>query len=144
MKQIIIINGVYGHNPDGVSVEAKKAGDPPFSVSDAEAARLVGMGVAQISEKASVNKPAVQPETQNVEAPESQNDYNAMKAADLRQLAISHGMSADDVKALKTKKDVIKALEDADAADIAVEADDEPEEIEDDEPAPSIDAADPV
>lgn len=49
MKLIKIINGVYGFRPQPYVVELKDALDPPFEVSDEEAARLVDLGVAAIA-----------------------------------------------------------------------------------------------
>ena len=49
MKLIKIINGVYGFRPQSYVVELKDALDPPFEVSDEEAARLVDLGVAAIA-----------------------------------------------------------------------------------------------
>lgn len=49
MKLIKIINGTYGFRPQPYVVELKDAGDPPFEVSDEEAARLIDLGVAAIA-----------------------------------------------------------------------------------------------
>ena len=46
---IKIIKGNYGYN-DGVSVKVKTPADPPFHVSEDEALRLEGLGVAEIVE----------------------------------------------------------------------------------------------
>lgn len=47
MRTIKIISGVFGHRPEGSKyIEPKKAGDPPFTVDDEQAARLVGLKVA--------------------------------------------------------------------------------------------------
>jgi len=47
MKRIKIINGTYGHRPEGSkSTHPKTANDGPFEVNDSEAERLVAMGVA--------------------------------------------------------------------------------------------------
>ncbi len=49
MKNIKIIRGAYGHRPEGSRLTVTKTPtDPPFSVNDAEAARLSKMGVAAI------------------------------------------------------------------------------------------------
>lgn len=49
MKLIKIINGTYGYRPQPHVVERKNVHDAPFEVSDEEAARLVGLGVAEIA-----------------------------------------------------------------------------------------------
>lgn len=47
MRTIRIVNGVFGHRPEGSKyIEPKQAGDPPFSVDDKQAARLVALKVA--------------------------------------------------------------------------------------------------
>lgn len=46
MKEIKIINGVYGHRPDGGFVVPVSTSDGTIEVSDEEAARLVKLGVA--------------------------------------------------------------------------------------------------
>lgn len=47
MRTIKIINGVFGYRPEGSRyIEPKQAGDPPFSVDDKQAARLVALKVA--------------------------------------------------------------------------------------------------
>ena len=49
MTTIKIINGTYGHRPEGSNyVIPVAAGDPDISVDDLEAQRLVGLGVAVI------------------------------------------------------------------------------------------------
>lgn len=49
MTIIKIINGTYGHRPEGSNyVIPVAAGDPPISVDDIEAERLVKLGVAVI------------------------------------------------------------------------------------------------
>ena len=49
MKLIKIINGTYGFRPQPYVVEPKTPDDPPFEVSDEEAERLVGLGVAVVA-----------------------------------------------------------------------------------------------
>ena len=49
MKLIKIINGTYGFRPQPYVVELKTADDQPFEVSDEEADRLIGLGVAALA-----------------------------------------------------------------------------------------------
>lgn len=47
MRKIKIISGVYGYRPAGSKyVEPKRAGDPPFTVEDEKATRLVAKKIA--------------------------------------------------------------------------------------------------
>lgn len=62
---IHIINGTYGHY-EGEWLKPKTRLDPPFEVSDEEADRLVGLGVAEYATKAL----ASQPEPAGESAPE--------------------------------------------------------------------------
>lgn len=54
---IHIINGTYGHY-EGEWLKPKTRLDPPFEVSDEEADRLVGLGVAEYATKALASPPA--------------------------------------------------------------------------------------
>ena len=47
MAKIKIIQGNYGYN-NGDSIKVKTPKSEPFNVSDAEAARIVGLGIAEI------------------------------------------------------------------------------------------------
>ena len=75
---ISIIRGNYGYN-DGRIVRAKSPSDPPFEVSDAEAARLIGMGVAKAVEKTILSKPTKakddEPVEKNEESSRESEDY---------------------------------------------------------------------
>jgi hypothetical protein len=53
---IHIINGTYGFNDDGF-IRPKTRQDDPFEVPDAEAKRLVELGVAEYATKALANQP---------------------------------------------------------------------------------------
>lgn len=85
---IKIIKGSYGLRVNGV-VTAMAAGSAPFSLSEAREAELVALGVAE-----------------KVEEPES--PYADKTMADLRKEAAERGV---DVKAAKSKREVIAALE---------------------------------
>lgn len=139
MKQIKIINGTYGFRPQPHIVEPKTAEDAPFSVDDAEADRLVSLKVAVI-----VNGTAAQPEepAQMDQTPEDLDAlvYNEdMKLDELKDVARSVGATDDELKALRSKKDVIALIDEI----LSEEGGNEPAE-EDPEDAPEVGAADPV
>ena len=51
MKKIKIINGTYGHHPQGSkSIEPKTADDPPFEVTDEKAKKLVTRKIAEYAD----------------------------------------------------------------------------------------------
>ena len=85
MKQVKIINGIYGYKPAGSKfIVPVTAGDPPITLVDEEAQRLVSIGIAMyISETDSVL------ETKNAK-PEFGVD---MKAEELRELMKTYGLS---------------------------------------------------
>lgn len=139
MKQIKIINGTYGFRPEPHVVEPKTADDAPFLVEDAEAARLVSLGVAAIvDEVAAVDPPAGDPGSALV--------YNEeMKLDELKGVAREVGATEDELKPLRSKKEVIALI------DKILDGSDDEEDDEDDDPpasgdpdAPQIGAADPV
>lgn len=139
MKQIKIINGTYGFRPEPHVVEPKTADDAPFLVEDAEAARLVSLGVAAIvDEVAAVDPPAGDPGSALV--------YNEeMKLDELKDVAREVGATEDELKPLRSKKEVIALI------DKILDGSDDEEDDEDDDPpasgdpdAPQIGAADPV
>lgn len=85
---IKIIKGSYGLKVNGV-VTAMTVGSAPFSLSEVREAELVALGVAE-----------------KVEGTES--PYADKTMADLRKEAAERGV---DVKAAKSKREVIAALE---------------------------------
>lgn len=153
MKQIKIIKGTYGFRPSPDIVEPKTSRDPAFSVDDAEADRLVTMGVATIAELhedpdsvAAFTDPDDQEdlddETEDTEDGEAEDDteddeplvYNEdMKLDELKNVARSVGASEEELEPLRYKKDVIALIDQiiADAGDKT-------------EGAPELDATDPV
>jgi len=139
MKQIKIINGTYGFRPNPPAVEPKTPDDGPFFVEDAEADRLVTLKVAVIVDGTAA--PAADPAPQDP-APADQDTlvYNEdMKLDELKDVARSVGATEDELKSLRSKKDVIALINEIVAGE--GEADTEDEDPED---APDVSAADPV
>ena len=143
MKKIRITNGTYGYRPNGgLVVEPKNSDSVPFEVEDAEAARLVSLGVAAIvDEVAAMDPPAGDPGSALV--------YNEeMKLDELKDVAREVGATEDELKPLRSKKEVIALIDKIlDGSDD--EEDDEDDEDDDppasgDPDAPQIGAADPV
>lgn len=93
---IKMVKSTYGLVVNGV-VEPMTKDSAPFSLSDAREAELVAAGVAV-----------------KVEEPAEANAYANMKMAELRKAAAALGV---DVSAAKTKKEVIAALEAAEAVE---------------------------
>lgn len=139
MKQIKIINGTYGFRPQPYVVERKNADDAPFFVEDAEADRLVALKVAVIVDGAAApaaDPVQMDPETDDQEALVYNED---MKLDELKDVARSVGATEDELKSLRSKKDVIALINEIVAGE--GEADTEDEDPED---APDVSAADPV
>ena len=141
---IQIISGVYGSNPP------KRAGDKPFSLSPAEEARLVKMGVAvyvHTPDMAPIAEPIVEDQTDaapigfdetppedgevdEAEIVEEIIDLETLSAKELRELGKEYGLT---FKATDKKSDMIEAI---------TEAQSQIEEIGED--APTFDAAEAV
>jgi hypothetical protein len=139
MKQIKIINGTYGFRPQPHVVERKNADDAPFFVEDAEADRLVALKVAVIVDGAAApaaDPVQMDPETDDQEALVYNED---MKLDELKDVARSVGATEDELKSLRSKKDVIALINEI--VEGEGEADTEDEDPED---APDVSAADPV
>lgn len=121
MTLIKIINGIYGYHINEAVVEPKTARDPAFLVDDKEAERLVELKVARIVGP-DLKVAPVQPEdvTEDDETESGTDafeksdkaDYNEnMKLDDLKKVAIDAGASKNKVKKMRTKKEVIAAIE---------------------------------
>ena len=139
MKQIKIINGTYGFRPQPHVVERKNADDAPFFVEDAEADRLVALKVAVIVDGAAApaaDPVQMDPETDDQEALVYNED---MKLDELKDVARSVGATEDELKSLRSKKDVIALINEI--VEGEGEADTEDEDPED---APDVSVADPV
>lgn len=158
MKQVIIINGVYGYRPNGGSfVEPKRAGDPAFDVSDEEAERLVRMNVAKIIEAQTNTTEEKQPGTSQTPAQGKEGgtgdglpSYDeAMKLTKLKEIAKLYGVSDEIIAGLRSKKAVIEEIDEKRAADTekdeaAAPDNDEGAAEDDGELPPDLGAADPV
>lgn len=97
---IKMTRGTYGLRKADGSVEAVTPASGPFSINQKREAELVELGVAV-----------------KVESPEG-NTYEDKKMSDLRKMAAKRGV---DVKAAKSKAEVIAAIETADAKADAAE-----------------------
>ena len=93
---IKMIKSTYGLVKADGSVEAMTAASGPFSVNPKREAELIALGVAVAVE----------------------DSYEGMKMGDLRKLAAERGV---DVKAAKSKTEVIAAIEAAEAPADAAE-----------------------
>ncbi len=159
MKQIKIINGTYGFRPSPSVVELKNSRDPAFSVDDAEADRLVAMGVAsfagadtdpatvaEFTDPDDLEDPnGADGDTEDPEGGDTEDPgadpvplvYNEdMKLDELKDVARNVGATEDELDALRYKKDVI-ALIDQIIAEAGTGS-------EDPEGGPEVGAADPV
>lgn len=138
MKQIKIINGTYGFRPNPPAVEPKTPDDGPFFVEDAEADRLVALKVAVIVDGTAA--PAADPAPQDP-TPDDQDTlvYNEdMKLDELKDVARSVGATEDELKSLRSKKDVIALIDEIVNEEGDADLDADPED------APDVGAADPV
>lgn len=98
MKRIRIINTIYGHRPAGSKyVQPKRAGDPPFEVEDAEAERLVAMGVAAYADIEPVATPPKQEEDDETgdDTPEGDTGANVEETSDPDDAEIPDGTEDD-------------------------------------------------
>ncbi|WP_050697994.1 hypothetical protein [Anaeromassilibacillus senegalensis] len=59
MKEIKIINGIYGYRPDGSKIVIPVKAGEVVEVSEEEAARLISLGVAACDDKAPPEFPAI-------------------------------------------------------------------------------------
>lgn len=157
MKQIKITKGTYGFRPSPGIVEPKTSRDPAFSVDDAEAARLVAMGVASVAgsdEDPDAVAAFVEPDDQDGQHDEDNDDhddsyedddaedaeplvYNEdMKLDELKDVARSVGASEEELTPMRYKKDVIALIDQIlEEASTGSEGDDD---------GPDLGAADPV
>lgn len=124
--KIQILAGVYGHNVNG-RVHPVRAGDPPIEVEDAIGARLVRHGAAAEIVEDIPDGATIEPAADEMEVPFPEYSED-MTRAELEEVALQVGITADELKAAKKKADVIALLDEA------------REEYEEDD-APDIDAA---
>lgn len=101
---IRILAGAYGHRPDpGKSyIEKKDKDSEPFDVSDKEAARLIGLGIA---EKAAVNiAKELDKESASTISNDQEDDLEQLSIQKLRKMAKDLGLPADGGKAVLAEK----------------------------------------
>ncbi len=101
---IKILAGAYGHRPDqGKSyIEKKDKNSEPFEVSDAEAARLIGLGIA---EKACANIAKEPDKAAEPISRDSEGDgLEQLTIQQLRKMAKDLGLPADGGKAVLADK----------------------------------------
>ena len=144
---IQIVRGIYGYmDKDGI-VRAKRVDDPPFELLPEQEERLVRLGVAKYVGNVK-SAPVVDVEPEEVEAEDLSEDLDLgdidestleerplmeCSVKELREIGKEYGIS---FKVGVSKAEMVKAIEEAEAA---MDMDDE-----DDEPAPVFDAAEAV
>ena len=100
---IKIIKGTYGYMDKNGIVRPKTANDEPFTLTQEQEARLVGLGVAEY-----VTEPQEMPELPD--GVEGIPEYNiGMKADELREIAKLMGLT---FKGGTTKQEMIDAMDD--------------------------------
>lgn len=141
---IRILAGAYGHRPDSEKsyIEKKDKDSDPFEVNDKEAARLIGLGIA---EKAAVN---TEKEPDKIYVPADpggqDDDLEQLPIQKLRKMAKDLGLPADGSKAILAEKirNVSKIQQNQEVSDDLEEEGDETD-ISDKEAPPILQAADP-
>lgn len=119
MRTVRIIFGTYGYH-DGYSIDAKTRNSEPFELDDAEAERIVSLGVAEYTDEANDIAVATPASDNNA------HEYSVNSSvSDLRALAKSVGIT---FKIGTTKEDMVAALD---------------EYFKNDEDMPDMSAADP-
>lgn len=134
---IKIISGVYGYLDKNGCVKPKTEKDEPFSLTEEQEARLVGLGVAEY-----VNTPGQENGQENGQEdvhldPEQLSE---MTNAQLKEMAEEMGI---DTKKLTTKAKLIEAITSVEVIPGPAE-DGEEEPEEDGEPLPDFDPAEAV
>lgn len=130
MKLVRIVNGTYGHKPEGSRfIIPTTAGDPPIMVPDEKACDLVQRGIAQyvtmahpVSDVATPPQPSSDSSTgdnrsddetagNSLETAETAVVYSTdMKGDELRAAMAEHGL---EVKSGMTKAQMVEALTEA-------------------------------
>lgn len=134
MKRIKITVGSYGHRPEGSkSVTLITKQHPPVDVSDAEAERLIKLGVAVIVENdIQLTRPEKTPDAGSIPEYSMKN-----KADELKALMDEFGLPYEDGTTKQQMVDALDAFFDAPAED-----DEDAEEVT--EQAPDLSAHNPV
>lgn len=114
MATIKIISGTYGFMKDGI-IEPKTPEDKPFEVSQEEAERLIGLGVAAYDMCQPIED--VEPVQEQEEEEEVENEVEedkpleAMSFKELKTTALEMGL---DIKPLISKALLIEAIKQRD------------------------------
>ena len=97
MTLIRIINGTYGHRPEGAKhIEAKTPTDGSFMVTDAEAKRLIGLKVAVLADDTVGGAVSPRVGDVNITASTNQTDQEIGTDGDERQNTANAGENAPD------------------------------------------------
>lgn len=109
---IKIISGTYGYkSPNGIYI-AKSNNDEPFSLSKEEEERLVSQGIAKFIEVKAINE-------------DEAKDYFSMTRPELDEIASALDI---DYTKIKTKKELIELIQDAQKVDVKASGETEDEE----------------
>ena len=145
---IKIVQGVYGLLDKNGIVRPKTEADEPFELSAEQEARLVNLGVAQYVKNVKVEQEPEETAPEDAEqatdedetypigiddVPPVEIDQSTLSVKELRELGKEYGIV---FKVGTSKAEMIKEIEDAEAA-LVIDA-------EDDEPAPVFDASEAV
>lgn len=141
---IKILAGAYGHRPDPEKsyIEKKGKDSDPFEVNEKEAARLIGLGIA---EKAAVNIEKKADEISVSADPGGQDDdLEQLPIQKLRKMAKDLGLPADGSKTVLAGKirNASKIRQNQEESDDLEEEGDETD-TSDKEAPPILQAADP-
>lgn len=136
MRTVKIVSGGYGYRAgEKKSVELKDGRSAPFELDDAEAARIIALGIAEYAEtEVATPVPDKETETAGVNTAETANaaegeheggapDLDNMTFAELKELAIKRGIKG--IGKLKSKAALINAI---------LESEDAPPELGAEEP----------
>ena len=109
---IHIISGIYGHHREGGYISPKTRLDPPFEVDDAEAERLVSLGVAEYAgTQVATHLPEpeeIEPEDDTVaDENAAENVFDTMTKAELVAYAKDAGI---EIPKRASKADIIDAI----------------------------------
>lgn len=107
---IRIIKGVYGYMTEIGSVKPKTADDEPFELTEAQEARLVGLGVAEYVTDGPIGFDELPPEPPELpKGVEGVPEYSVdMKADELREIAKTMGLT---FKVGTTKAEMVEAMD---------------------------------
>jgi len=137
MSYIKIIRGTYGYKPNGSRILAPKTrNDPPFEVPEAEAKRLVELGVAAYASVQTVAIQPVVPAVVDTQKPEYDASTNANT---LKALMKAAGLV---MKVGMTKEDMVSALDEFYGVREDHQDEDDGDENEDDEDGEDDDESD--